>query len=189
MTNNDDMGKQQHTTQNQYAFIWNYNAYVEHQHNYGGGKPVDDVAEKDADNEKRRLLLATNAVIRTQTPSGRPTVDLLKLYRFVDRHFVSEIAFKYEWYALRRFLEKYRLLRDCDNERFAAQMNDDAWFRHSPKSCEAKEMNSYNYLNNKQPDTWCSTDIQLGSKATKKSVANVYKAYSNLELYKDELLS
>ena len=29
MTNNDDMGKQQHTTQNQYAFIWNYNAYVE----------------------------------------------------------------------------------------------------------------------------------------------------------------
>jgi len=90
MTNNDDMGKQQHTTQNQYAFIWNYNAYVEHQHNYGGGKPVDDVAEKDADNEKRRLLLATNAVIRTQTPSGRPTVDLLKLYRFVDRHFVAD---------------------------------------------------------------------------------------------------
>ena len=29
----------------QFAIIWNYNAHVEHQHNYYNGKPVADDAE------------------------------------------------------------------------------------------------------------------------------------------------
>ena len=35
---NDDNQKEQKVT-NQYALFWNYNAHVEHQHNYYGGKP------------------------------------------------------------------------------------------------------------------------------------------------------
>ncbi len=182
------MSKEDKTVTNQYAFIWNYNAHVDHQHNYMGGKPEREKAETDADKEERILLLATNTIIRTQTQSGQQTVDLLKLYRFVDKYFVSEITYKYEWYALRRYLEKYRLLMDCDNEQFAGQMNKEEWFAHSLKSCEANEINIYNFLNDIQPELWCNTDIPLGSRATKHSVRILYKTYSNLEIYKDQLI-
>ena len=116
------------------------------------------------------------------------TVDILKLYRFVDEYFVSEIKHKYEWYALRRFLERYSLLKNCDNEQFAAQMNSKEWFAHSKHSCEANEMNYYNYLNSLQPEQWLDKDVQLGSRATKRSVANIYRTHANLELYKDLLI-
>ena len=35
------MNAQQFAGVNQYAYIWNYNAHVEHQHNYYGGAGVD----------------------------------------------------------------------------------------------------------------------------------------------------
>ena len=183
---------------NQMAFIVNYQPHIEHQHFYSGGmadaedtKKDDADAERrkdDADAEKRKRLMATNTVIRNQTQSGTSAVDLLKLYKFIDRYFVSEITSKYEWYALRRFLEKYRLLRDCDNKQFASQMNHEEWFAHSPKSCEANEMNYYSYLNGKHPERWLDTPLQQGTKATRKSVAKIYKTFANLELYKDGLL-
>ena len=45
--NNEDKNKpQQHAGVNQYAYIWNYNAHVEHQHNYYGGKPEKERAEE-----------------------------------------------------------------------------------------------------------------------------------------------
>ena len=117
-----------------------------------------------------------------------PWGDILKLYNFIDRYFASEISHKYEWYALRRFLEKYNLLRECDNKQFAGQMNNEEWFGALEKRCEANEMNYYNYLNSVHPDKWVETDIQLGSRATKRSVSNIYKTYSNLELYKDQII-
>ena len=46
----------------------------------------------------------------------------------------------------------------------------------------------YNYLNSVHPDVWAETDIQLGSRATPRSVSNLYKTYSNLELYKDQII-
>ena len=142
----------------------------------------------DADEEKRQKLMATNTVIRTQTKSGDQAVDLLKLYMFIKSFFASEIEFKYEWYALRRFLEKYNLLRECDNEQFAAQMNDKEWFGSLEKCCEANEMNYYNYLNAVYPDSWVETEIQMGSRATKRSVTKIYKTFSNLELYKNQII-
>ena len=39
------MSKEDKTVTNQYAFIWNYNAHVDHQHNYMGGKPEREKAE------------------------------------------------------------------------------------------------------------------------------------------------
>ncbi len=40
------MNAQQFAGVNQYAYIWNYNAHVEHQHNYYGGKPEKERAEE-----------------------------------------------------------------------------------------------------------------------------------------------
>ena len=153
-----------------------------------GEKSAESQQEKNAEDEKRKRLMATNAVIRTHTQSGQLALDILKLYNFIDRYFASEILHKYEWYALRRFLEKYNLLRECDNVQFAGQMNHKEWFGSSEKRCEANEMNYYNYLNSVHPDKWMETVIQLGSRATPRSVANMYKTYSNLELYKDQII-
>lgn len=173
---------------NQLAFILNYQPTIDQQHIHIGEKSADVKQETRSDDEKRKRLEASNTIFRTQTNSGKQVLDLLKLYRFIDRYFVSEITHKYEWYALRRFLEKYNLLRDCDNVQFAKQMNHEAWFGSLEKKCEANEMNYYNYLNSLPPEVWVDTEIQLGSRATKRSVEKVYRIYSNLELYKDQIV-
>ena len=175
-------------TVNQWAWILNYQPKIEHQHIHMGEKSAEVQQETNAEDEKRKRLVATNTVIKTQTQSGQQAIDILKLFNFIDRYFASEITYKYEWYALRRFLEKYNLLRECDNEQFAGHMNNTEWFGALEKRCEANEMNYYNYLNSVHPDKWAETEIQLGSRATKKSVSNVYRTYSNLELYKDQII-
>lgn len=175
-------------TVNQWAWILNYQPTIKEQHIHMGEKSAESQQETNADDEKRKRLMATNTVIRTQTQSGQLAIDLLKLYKFIDRYFASEIEFKYEWYALRRFLEKYNLLKECDNEQFAEQMNCEEWFGSLKKQCEANEMNYYNFLNEISPDRWVDVELQRGGRATKKSVAKVYKTYSNLELYKDQII-
>ncbi len=180
--------KQESAVYNQLAFILNYQPTIEQQHIHVGERSPKVEQETNTDVEKRKRLEASNTVIRTQTKSGQPTIDLLRLYRFIDRYFASEIEHKYEWYALRRFLEKYNLLRECDNVQFAEQMNHEVWFGSLEKRCEANEMNYYNYLKSVHPDKWVETDIQMGSRATKRSVANVYRTYTNLELYKDQII-
>lgn len=172
----------------QMAWILNYQPTIKEQHIHMGDKSAEVQQETNADDEKRKRLMATNTVIRTHTQSGQQAIDILKLYNFIDRYFASEISHKYEWYALRRFLEKYNLLRECDNKQFAGQMNNEEWFGALEKRCEANEMNYYNYLNSVHPDKWTETDIRLGGRATKRSVFNVYKTYSNLELYKDQII-
>ena len=48
---------------NQYAMFWNYNAHVEHQHNYFNGKPVEEGAEDSAQ---------TQEVPATEAPQEAP---------------------------------------------------------------------------------------------------------------------
>ena len=175
-------------TVNQWAWILNYQPNIKEQHIHLGDKSAEAQHETNADKDKREKLKATNIVIRTETQSGKLVVDLLRLYRFIDRYFASEIEFKYEWYALRRFLEKYNLLRECDNEQFAKQMNNPEWFGSLAKRCEANEMNYYTFLNEVNPEKWIDTELQRGGRASKKSVAKIYKTYSNLELYKDQII-
>lgn len=176
-------------TVNQWAWILNYKPQIEHQHiHYGSEGQPSQVEQSDADKEKRKSLIATNTVIRTENQSGQTIVELLTLYQFIEKHFVGELNFKYEWYALRRFLEKMNLLRECDNEQFAAQMNHEEWFAHARKTCEANEMNIYNFLNDTKPSQWCDTQIPYGSRATTKGVGNIYKTYENLMLYKEEMM-
>lgn len=186
MSNDNDKKK---ATIKQLAVILNFQPKIEHQHiHYGGEAQQNQTEESDADKDKRQKLLATNTVIRTENKEGRTIVDLLILYQYVDKRFVGEINFKYEWYALRRFLEKMNLLRECDNEQFAAQMNHVEWFPLSKKKCEANEMNIYNFLNDAKPSQWCDKEIPIGSRATSKGVGNIYKAYENLMLYKEEIM-
>ena len=130
---------------NQWAWILNYQPKIEHQHIHMGDKSADVQPETKADEEKRKRLMATNTVIRTHTQSGKPTTDIMKLYNFIDKYFAGEISHKYEWYALRRFLEKHRLLRECNNEEFAAQMNHADWFAHAEKKCQAKDYRFTNF--------------------------------------------
>ena len=113
------MNKEDKNTIFQLANILNFKPQIKEQHIHIGNRSAEVQQETKADEEKRNKLIATNTVIRTQSKSGKQTIDLLKLYKYIDRHFASEIEHKYEWYALRRFLEKYNLLRECDNEKFA----------------------------------------------------------------------
>ena len=56
MSNNDNQKEQKVT--NQYALFWNYNANVEHQHNYFGGKPentASGTAETKDENKDEEL--------------------------------------------------------------------------------------------------------------------------------------
>ena len=147
----------------------------------------EEASEPGAAEIKRKRLLESNTVFRIQTQTGRPAVDLLKLYRFINQFFVSEVSKAYEWYALRRFLEKYRLLRECNNEEFAAQMNHEEWFALAEKKCQANELNTYNYLNEVEPQLWIKTEAPLNSRATQRSLSNIYKRFQNLELYRDTL--
>ena len=182
------MSKEQEMKTVYNQIIVNFHPNIKDQHIHMGDKSAEVQQESKEDEEKRERLIATNTIIRTQTNTGQQTIDLLKLYRFIDRYFASEISHKYEWYALRRFLEKYNLLRECDNEQFAEQMNNKEWFGYLEKSCEANEMNYYNYLNELSPDQWIDAEKPLGSRATPRSVANNYNTFSNLELYKEQLI-
>ena len=173
---------------NQMALILNYQPTIKEQHIHMGDKSAEVQQETNEDAEKRKRLMATNTVIRSQTQSGKPTIDILKLYNYIDRYFARDISHKYEWYALRRFLERYNLLRECNNEQFAEQMNNEDWFGSLEKRCEANEMNYYNYLNTVHPDRWIETERQMGGRATPRSVSNIYKTYSNLELYKEQII-
>ena len=174
---------------NQYAMIWNYYGHVENVHNhFEGAASKEDLAESSSDKAKRDRLTKTNDILKVGQGAGEGGVDILKLYRYIEKYFVSEIVYKYEWYALRRFLERNKLLRDCDNVAFANHMNQKEWFAHAKKSCEANEMNTYNFLASTPPDGWLSVDIPFGSKATQSAVSRIYKCFYELEDNKKELM-
>ena len=93
---------------NQMAWILNYQPTIKEQHIHMGEKSSEVQQETNVDDDKRKRLMATNTAIRTQTQSGQKTIDILKLYNFIDRYFASEISYKYEWYALRRWIWKHK---------------------------------------------------------------------------------
>jgi hypothetical protein len=174
---------------NNYAMIWNYYNQVGEVKNYfGEAASKDDLAEPYADKQKRQELLRTNRVLRLNFAPNDRMIDVLRLFRFTEKYFVEEIKFKYEWYALRRFLEKHKLLLDCDNVAFAEQMNRKEWYGHAHKSCEPNEMNNYNFLKDITPEMWLSTKIPIGSNATKSALNGLYRCYYELENNKEELV-
>lgn len=184
----DDNKKMSKGGNNQFAMIWNYYNHVDEVKNYfGGAASKDDLAETDADKLKRQELLRTNMVLKVDAPANDKGIDILKLFRFIQKYFVDDISHKYEWYALRRFLDRNKLLQACDNVAFAKHMNQKEWFAHAKKSCEANEMNTYNFLLSTAPDNWPDCQIPYGSKATTQGLKQLYKSFHALEDNKKEI--
>ncbi len=144
----------------------------------------------NSDEEKLKKLETTNSIIKTRAQSGALRINLLELHSFINVHFVNEIKHKYEWYALKYFLEKYELLSKCDNKQFAKQMNHEEWFGKIREDihCSSNEMNTYNYLNTIHYEQWVNKEIPKGSHATKRAVWNIYNIYTTLELYHDKII-
>lgn len=172
---------------NQYAMIWNYYNHVGEVKNYFGAASKDDLAETDADKRKRQELLKTNMVLKVDVPANDRGIDILKLYRFIQKYFVDDISHKYEWYALRRFLDRNKLLQACDNVEFANHMNQKEWYGHAKKSCEANEMNIYNFLQSTAPEGWPDYQIPYGSRATEQGLKQLYQSFHALEDNKSEI--
>lgn len=147
--------------------------------------------------EKAKRLVETNTIFKIPVKYQKePERYLLIMFNFIKSFFIGgpndgyEIKNKYEWYALRRFLDKYKLISDCDNETFAKQMNHMEWFGYlkTELQCAANEMNTYNYLKDTHPTQWIVKDIPVGSRATGKSVRKILNTYNNLELYKEKVI-
>ena len=150
------------------------------------------LSEEKIDKEKAQRLLATNVVIKLSEDEEQQKMELLRLYKFIKKHFVVNIRHKYEWYALKRFLDKYNLLKECDNEQFACQMNNKEWFGNleAKLQCSANEMNTYNYLKaDKSSNTWIEKEIPGGSRASKRAVERIYLKYEDLVLYDKEIMN
>lgn len=147
--------------------------------------------------EKAKRLVETNTIFKIPVKYQKePQRYLFIMFNFIKSFFIGgpndgyEIKNKYEWYALRRFLDKYKLISDCDNETFAKQMNNMEWFGYlkTELQCAANEMNTYNYLKDTHPTQWIEKDIPVGSRATGKSVRKILNTYNNLELYKEKVI-
>ena len=157
-----------------------------------GGEVLPSQNEGLQDKEKAQRLWATNTIIKLSGDEEQQKKELMRLYTFIKNRFVQDIKNKYEWYALRRFLNKYNLLKDCDNEQFANQMNNKEWFGYLEEKyqCSAYSMNTYNYLNDvESSQQWVDKEIPGGSRATRKAVTFIYKSYENLVLYQVEIMN
>lgn len=142
--------------------------------------------ESDEDKKKRRALLSSNTIFNINKMQAKG-IDILGLYRYIGKYFVSNDMKAYQWYALRRFLEKLDILDNCTNVDFKRQMNNQEWFSNAPRRCSDNEMNYYNFLNERHPSMWSTTDLPNGSRATKTGLRNNYIVFSILELNEDEL--
>ena len=112
----------------------------------------------------------------------------MHLYRFLLLHFAEYVQHKYEWYALRRFLQKYDLEKEgVDNVEFEKQMNHPDWFGNleDKKKCSQSEMNNYNFLKALEPDEWRTkwNKKNFSQKARQEGVDNIYKMFNHLDYY------
>lgn len=148
-----------------------------------GGSPT--IPDPEAIVKKREALKQFNTILDFQ-PNGK-NIDAYYLYIFIEEHFVSRIQFVHEWVALRFFLEKHHILKQCTVKDFAELMNREEWFSNASKPCKANEINTYNFLSGSNADKWLGESIPFGSKATKKSINRIYRAYQELEINKGEI--
>ncbi|WP_294744044.1 hypothetical protein [uncultured Prevotella sp.] len=143
--------------------------------------------ESDEDKQKRERLLKTNKVFNLEPSKSKYKVDILLLYYFIKDRFITEKMFIYEWYALYYILRKVGVLTNCTTEDFVKQMNDEEWFANVDKKCSANEINTYGFLTDKSPDIWDVKFKPTGNRASKNSIDNIYRKYSDLEDTIDEI--
>ena len=144
--------------------------------------------ESDEDKQKRERLLKTNKVFNLEPSKSKYKVDILLLYYFIKDRFITKKMFVYEWYALYYILRREGVISTCSVEEFASQMNDEEWFAGVKTKCIANEINTYNtFLKDKSPDSWNVMYKPTGNRASKKSIDNLIRKYSNLENTIDEI--
>lgn len=143
--------------------------------------------ESDEDKQKRERLLKSNKVFCLQPAKSKKNVDILLLYQFIETRFIAEKMFVYDWFALFYILKRTGVITTCTVEDFTKQMNDDEWFANAKKKCKANEINTYRFLLEKSPDVWDVKFKDLGNRATKKSIDNLSRKYSELEDTIDEI--
>lgn len=143
--------------------------------------------ESEEDKQKRELLLRSNKIFNLKPAKLKKEVDILFLYQYINTRFISEKMHVYDWYALYYILDKNGLLLPCTVEDFVRQMNHDEWFAHVETKCSANEINTYRFLKDKSPNNWSDRFKPTGSRASKNSVANLYRKYSDLEETIDEI--
>ena len=143
--------------------------------------------ESDEDKQKRERLLKTNKVFNLEPSNSKHKVDILLLYYFIKDRFIAEKMYIYEWYALFYILRRVGVLTNCTTEDFVKQMNDKEWFADAEKKCSANEINTYSFLNDKSPDVWNVRFKPTGNRASKKSIDNLIRKYSDLENTIDEI--
>lgn len=93
---------------------------------------------------------------------GRP-VSMKKLHDWIEREFLPQLTYKYDWFALWRVLRDHDMFdKDKDQaQTFADQMNE--WFPHAQKPCAAGEINRFKrgYLGNTPHNKWNKNDFKL----------------------------
>lgn len=143
--------------------------------------------ESDEDKQKRERLLKSNKIFNLKPTKLKKEVDIFLLYTFIKTRFICEKMHVYDWFALYYILYRNGLLLPCTVEDFVRQMNHNEWFAHVETKCSANEINTYRFLKDKSPDNWSNRFKPTGSRATKKSVENLYRKYSDLEDTIDEI--
>lgn len=144
--------------------------------------------ESGEDKQKREQLLKTNKVFNLELSNPKHKVDILLLYNFIRDRFIAEKMYIYEWYALFYILRRVGVLTNCTTEDFVEQMNDEAWFANVKKKCSANEINTYNtFLTERSPESWDVKYKPEGNRASKNSINNLIRKYSDLEDTIDEI--
>lgn len=144
--------------------------------------------ESDEDKQKRERLLKTNNVFNLEPSNSKHKVDILLLYYFIRDRFIAEKMHIYEWYALFYILRRVGVLKKCTTEAFVEQMNDEEWFANVKNKCSANEINTYNtFLTERSPESWDVKYKPEGNRASKNSIDNLIRKYSDLEDTIDEI--
>lgn len=148
---------------------------------------LENPPESDEDKQKRERLLKSNKVFNLRPAKSKCVVDILLLYQYIRDRFITEKMFVYEWYSLYYILKRNGIISNCTIEDFEKQMTDEEWFSDVEKKCSANEINNYGFLTEKSPDIWDVKFKPTGNRASKKSIENLSRKYSELEDTIDEI--
>lgn len=139
----------------------------------------DDTPDKslDDDDEEPQGMPGRKREIFRYTVDGH-AVDQVKLYKWINTHFVPRITKAYEWFALWRVLRDKKLFEEGQDKAqgFADQMN--SWFPDAAVHCSAGEVNRFKrgYLGS-TPHTLWEKGAFLRSKEEKQTT----DGYNNLD--------
>lgn len=147
---------------------------------YLGGGDQDEDSDNVPENKLENKILKKNH-------NGKP-LNFLKLHKTIEKVFVSEIKFGYEWFALWRILFDMKLLEDTTLTAFADQMN--KWYPKAKKSCNADNMGDYYnpYLGTTAYVEWDESDF-LSQKTNKQSINGYRLLYNDCETINEALNS